>query len=79
MSVVLNTTVPSSVLKKKHNALAYGRVHEAIAAKIIRFAHIKSEDNQADVLTKSLGNEKFWKIVKSSLFRVPLVSKGIST
>ena len=76
MSVVLNTTVPSSVLKKKHNALAYGRVCEAIAAKIIRFAHIKSEDNQADVLTKSLGNEKFWKIVKSSLFRTPLVSKG---
>jgi hypothetical protein len=31
MSVVLNTTVPSSVLKKKHNAIAYDRVREAIA------------------------------------------------
>jgi hypothetical protein len=29
MSVVLNTTVPSSVLKKKHNAIAYHRVREA--------------------------------------------------
>jgi hypothetical protein len=38
MSVVLNTTVPSSVLKKKHNAIAYHRVREAIAARIMRFA-----------------------------------------
>jgi hypothetical protein len=38
MSVFLNTTVPSSVLKKKHNATAYHRVREAIAARIMRFA-----------------------------------------
>jgi hypothetical protein len=34
MSVVLNTKVPSSVLKKKHNSIAYHRVREAI----MRFA-----------------------------------------
>jgi hypothetical protein len=28
MSVVLNTTVPSSVLEKKHNAIAYHRMSE---------------------------------------------------
>jgi hypothetical protein len=39
MPVVLNTTVPSSVLKKKHNAIAYHRVREAIAARIMRFLH----------------------------------------
>jgi hypothetical protein len=38
MSVVLNTTVPSSVLKKKHNAITYHRVREAIAARIMRYA-----------------------------------------
>jgi hypothetical protein len=38
MSVVLNTTVPSSVLKKKHNAIAYYRVREVISARIMRFA-----------------------------------------
>jgi hypothetical protein len=43
MSVVLNTTVPSSVLKKKHNAIAYHRVREAIAARIKRFAYIMIE------------------------------------
>jgi hypothetical protein len=52
MSVVLNTTVSLSVLKKKHNALTYHRVREAIAARIMRFAYIKSEENVNDVLTK---------------------------
>jgi hypothetical protein len=41
MSVVLNTTVPSSILKKKHNAIAYHLVREAIAARIMSFAYIK--------------------------------------
>ena len=39
-SVVLNTTIPSSPLKKKHNAIAYHCVREAIAAWIICFCHI---------------------------------------
>jgi hypothetical protein len=38
MSVFLNTTVSSSVLKKKHNAIAYHQVREAIASRIMRFA-----------------------------------------
>jgi hypothetical protein len=59
MSVVLNTTVPSSVLNKKHNAIAFHHVREAIAARIMRFAYIKSEENVSDVLTKTLSNEKF--------------------
>jgi hypothetical protein len=59
MSVVLNTTVASIVLKKKHNAIAYHRVREAIVARIMRFAYIKSEENVSDVLTKPLSNEKF--------------------
>jgi hypothetical protein len=42
-SVVVNTTVPSSALKKKYNAIAYHRVREAIASKVMRFAFIKSE------------------------------------
>jgi hypothetical protein len=59
MSVFLNITVPSSVLKKKHNAIAYQLVREAIAARIMSFAYIKSEENVSDVSTNSLSNEKF--------------------
>jgi hypothetical protein len=51
MSVVLNTTVPSNFLKKKHDAIEYHRVREAITARIMRFAYIKSEENVTDVLT----------------------------
>jgi hypothetical protein len=51
MSVVWNTTVPSSVLKKKHNSIAYHRVREAIAERIMRFAYLKSEENVIYVLT----------------------------
>ena len=38
MSVALNTSVPSSVLSKKHNATAYHPVRKAIAAKVMRFS-----------------------------------------
>jgi hypothetical protein len=71
MSVVLNTIVPSRLLKKKHNAIAYHRVREAIAARIMRFAYIKSEENVSDVLTKPLSNEKFHYLMKRWSFRVP--------
>lgn len=39
-SVVLNATNPTSVLKKKHNAIACHRIHEAIAANMIRIAKV---------------------------------------
>jgi hypothetical protein len=59
------------VLKKNHNAIAYYRVKEAITARIMRFAYIKSEENMSDVLTKSLRNEKFHYLMKRLLFRLP--------
>jgi hypothetical protein len=65
MSLILNNTAPSSVLKKKHNAFAYHRVREAIAARIMRFAYIKSEESVSDVLTKPYSNEKFHYLMKS--------------
>jgi hypothetical protein len=75
MSVVLNTSVPSSVLKKKHNAIAHPRVRETIAAKILRFAYIRSEENMSDILTKPLANQAFHYLAKKLLFRVPEVDK----
>ena len=71
MSVVLNTTVPSSPLKKKHQACNFHRIREAIAAKVIRFAHIDSEKNYADTLTKPLPPAAHQALVKPWLFRQP--------
>ena len=71
MSVVLNISVPSSVLKKKHNAIAYHNVREANEAKVMRFAYVKSEEDVCGLLTKPLNNENFHHLVKNWLFRVP--------
>ena len=70
-SVVLNTTMPSSVLKKKHCAVSYHKIRETIAAGIVKFSHISSEYNYADILTKPLGPNKFMDLVKPLLFRNP--------
>ena len=70
-SVVVNTTIPSSVLKKKHCAIAYHRTREAVAARAIRFCHIDSKINVADVLTKPLPNSTFHSLIKPFLFRSP--------
>ena len=52
MSVILNTTVPSSQLKKKHQAICYHKVREAIASGYLKFGHISSLDNISDICTK---------------------------
>jgi hypothetical protein len=70
-SVVLNTSVPSSILKKKHHACAYHRVREAIAGGIMNFVHIPGVTNYADMLSKPLPNEVFLGLVRPLLFRVP--------
>ena len=62
-SVVLNCTMPHSVLKKKHNACSHHRIREAVAAGIIKFAHIPSTMNCADILTKPLPGPQFRELV----------------
>ena len=67
-SVVTSSTVPHSSLNKRHNALSYHRVREAIAAKILGFHHIDGKINPADVLTKHGGYQQHWPLVKPLLF-----------
>jgi hypothetical protein len=76
MAVVLNTTIPSSALKKKHQACNYHKVRESIAAGFIRFAHIRSEENLADILTKPLARTLFQQLTTECLFRRPLTVTG---
>ena len=54
--MVTNSTMPTSTLKKKHNAIAYHRVREAVAAGILRIAKVHTSENLADLLTKPLSN-----------------------
>jgi hypothetical protein len=57
--VVLNSSVPSSMLKKKHHAI------ETIATRILRFIHIPIAENLADIMTKHLGPTVFHRILHS--------------
>ena len=67
-SVLTSSTIPHSSLNKRHNALSYHRVREAIAAGIINFMHVDGKANPSDVLTKFLGWNKFWPLVQPILF-----------
>jgi hypothetical protein len=67
-SVITSGTIPHSSLNKRHNALAYHRVREAIASDIIWFFHIDGKLNPADVLTKFLPHATFWPLIKPWLF-----------
>ena len=66
-SVVLNTTLPSSSLKKKHNSIAFNKVRECVAARILLGGHIRSECNISVILTKSKGPADIWKFLGYSL------------
>jgi hypothetical protein len=67
-SVIDSSTIPHSKLGKRHNALSYHRVREAIASKVIYFCKIDGDQNPADVLTKYAGSNKFMLMVEAILF-----------
>ena len=53
-SVLANTTMPHSNLKKKSNAIAFHFVREGTARDEWRTAYINTHDNPSDMLTKPL-------------------------
>lgn len=63
-SVFQSAGIPDGELKKKHVAISYHYVREAIAAKIVNSFWVQSEANLADICTKALGREKFRAIVE---------------
>jgi hypothetical protein len=76
-SVVLKTSVPSSILKKKHHACAYQQACEVIARGIMNFVHIKGTTNYADMLSKPLSNDSFHGLIKPLLFCVPKLGREV--
>ena len=56
--VVLNASLPNSILQKKHNVINYHVVHEAAAAKILRVGKEDGETNTSDLLTRLVCGQK---------------------
>jgi len=67
-TVIKNSTIPSSTLQKKHNAICYHFVRESVAAQIIRIACIPSSENLADMFTKILGASKLKAFMQNILY-----------
>lgn len=59
LGVIQNATMPEGTLKKKHVALSYHFVREAVAVNVISAFKVPGKDNFADVMTKSLERNGF--------------------
>ena len=68
MSVVMNTTLPESTLKKKHNTIVYHRVYKAVAAGIICITKMPPERNLADMLTEPLPGPRLRELCQIVLY-----------
>ena len=69
-SVVNSSILPHAKLHKRHNALSFHRVREAIASGHYAFTHIPGENNPADILSKHWGYSQVWHMLRT-LFMVP--------
>ena len=58
--VVKNASIPESTLLKKHNAINYHAVREAVAAHILRVGKEDGETNITDLLTKIVTGQRRW-------------------
>ena len=63
-SVVKVGTNPEARLTKKHNSIAFHRIRECVASKMILIYHEKGESNLADLLTKVLPVERRTQLLK---------------
>ena len=63
-----SSTIPHSRLHKRHTALSWHRVREAVAAGIAAIYHIPGSSNPADILSKHWGYSNVWNVLKPLLF-----------
>ena len=67
-SVITSSTIPESPISKRHMALAYHRIQEAIASGILAFIYTPSPLNIADILSKNCRHQQAWPHLKPLLF-----------
>ena len=76
LSVLANTTMPESMLKKKTQSIPYHFVQEGCACDEWRNAYISTHENVAEILTKPLpSGEKRWKFARMLLHQ--LATQGV--
>lgn len=68
--VVKNTSIPESVLTKKHNAVNYHAVREAAAAGVLEVVKEDTQTNLADLFTKVLPADRRRELLGSMLYNL---------
>ena len=68
-SVVNSSSRPDAKLHKRHTALSFHRVREAIASGMLAFMHIDGQKNPADIMSKHWGYTQVWPQLRTLLFR----------
>ena len=77
-SVLANTTIPDSTLKKKSQSIAYHMVREGVARDEWRTCYVNTHDNEADLLTKPLpSGEKRKGFVRNLLHHIFRSGDGV--
>ena len=68
-SVVKNSSLPQSVLQKKHHAITYHFVREHATRGIVRVAKIDGKENLSDIFTKtSIPTPQRWTLISQILY-----------
>ena len=69
-SVLVNSSVPASTLKKKSQLIAFHFVREGCAADEWCTTYVNTNLNVADLMTKPLAGEKRWSFVRMLLYHI---------
>jgi hypothetical protein len=67
-TVVNTASVPHARQQKRHVALSYHKVQEAVASGIMRFHHVRGKLNPTDILSKHWDYTSIWKVLKPLMF-----------
>ena len=67
-TVIDSLTQPHARLHKRHNALSFHRVREAIASKYVLMMHLSGKANPSNILSKHWGHQAIYPILRPILF-----------
>jgi hypothetical protein len=67
-TVINASSTPHAKLHKRHNALSFHHVWEAVASKYVTILHPPGEYNPADILSKHWAYASVWQTMNALLF-----------
>ena len=67
-SVITSSTIPNSLMSKRHHISAYHRVREAIASNYLMFIWKDGKTNPADIISKHWEFPQTWPLLQPLLF-----------